>query len=43
VEPEEVDEALREGIEYYLSSASDPDFYDDDALYDTLPLDVVRG
>ena len=40
--PDEVLCALRDGMEYYLASFSDPDFQEDTSLYDTLPLDEVR-
>ena len=42
VTPEDVFGALREGLEYYLESYSDPDFVEDEAMYDSLPLDEVR-
>ncbi len=35
--------ALREGMEYYIDSFSDPDFMEDESLYDSLPLDEVRS
>ncbi|KAI3438424.1 hypothetical protein D9Q98_000855 [Chlorella vulgaris] len=38
VGPEEVEGALRDGIEYYLQSSTEPDFMPDDHLYDSLPL-----
>lgn len=34
---------LKEGLEYYLDSYSDPDFVEDESLYDSLPLGEVRG
>ena len=42
VSPEEVETVLRDGIEYYIESALDPDFEESDAdLYEPLPLDHV--
>ena len=38
---EEVLGALRDGMEYYLESYTEPDFMEDDTLYDSLPLDEV--
>ena len=39
VSPEEVETVLRDGIEYYIDSALEPDFEQSDAdLYDPLPL-----
>lgn len=42
VTPEDVLCALREGMEYYLDAYREPDFMEDEALYDSLPLDEAR-
>ena len=42
VSPEEVETVLRDGIEYYIDSALEPDFEQSDAdLYEALPLEHV--
>lgn len=41
VAPDDVMSALKDGLEYYLDSYSDPDFMEDESLYDSLPLDEV--
>ena len=40
VTPEEV-EGLKEGMQYYLESSTEPGFEPDETLYDTLPLSDV--
>lgn len=41
VEPEQINE-IKDSINYYIESNQDPDFYDDDTIYDTLGLDEVE-
>lgn len=42
VSPEEVETVLRDGIEYYIESALEPDFEQSDTdLYEPLPLEHV--
>eukprot|EP00887_Chlorella_sp_A99_P004683 scaffold4.g4683.t1 len=41
VSPEEVEGALKDGLEYYLESSMEQDFQHDEALYDPLPLSEV--
>ena len=40
VSPAEVGE-LRESVDYYIESNQDPDFYEDDEMYDSLDLDSI--
>ncbi|KAL4448046.1 hypothetical protein ABPG75_005265 [Micractinium tetrahymenae] len=41
VTPDEVEGALHEGLEYYLSASTEADFVADDSMYDSLPLREV--
>ncbi|PRW39295.1 Not1 domain-containing [Chlorella sorokiniana] len=38
VTPEEVEEALRDPLEYYLQSSTEADYIPDETIYDSLPL-----
>ncbi|CDF40113.1 unnamed protein product [Chondrus crispus] len=40
ITPEETED-LKESVEYYIDSNQDPDFYEDDEMYDLLNLDSV--
>lgn len=40
VTPEEAEE-LKESVDYYIDSNQDPDFYEDDEMYDSLNLDAA--
>ena len=40
ITPEDVKE-LRESVDYYVESNQDPDFYEDEEMYDSLDLDSV--
>lgn len=40
IAPEETDD-LKESVEYYIESNQDPDFYEDDEMYDLLNLESV--
>lgn len=41
VTAEEVESALKDSMEYYLESCTDPDFVEDEMMFDALPLDEV--
>uniref|UniRef100_A0A7S0XJW1 CCR4-NOT transcription complex subunit 3 n=1 Tax=Erythrolobus madagascarensis TaxID=708628 RepID=A0A7S0XJW1_9RHOD len=40
ITPEQVDD-IKDGIEYYIESNQDPDFMEDDTMYDELDLDQI--
>jgi CCR4-NOT transcriptional regulation complex NOT5 subunit len=42
VAPEEVETALKDSMEYYLESSTEPDFMADDDMYEGLPVNEVR-
>ncbi|KAK9823430.1 hypothetical protein WJX72_002698 [[Myrmecia] bisecta] len=43
VTAEQVDDALKDGIEYYLDSSSEAGFVADETMYDDLPLEEVAN